>query len=600
MGRKIKSILLLILLLVLIYYQHSPVIHAEDSENANEETNEDGDDQDKESEKEEENENGEDDEEPVEEYHLEISESNGNNGYYITMPKVKIEHVSKRGATVYSLRKGETIIEEGRLSDEDSLVVFDEGQFTDGYHVLSVHMEDEEGERIEEYEQVKEFMIDTKPPVFEMNVPEGFDAWYQRETYLYVSAADQGYGSGIDTISCYCENKHIDTVEGSEGTFLINHASWNGSGAEITVVVSDKAGHQTADTKRVYIDNSAPKIEIGGITDYMITSYEVPVLYEIYEDNALGNCQVIVEWEDTEGKKTILKEPSWTDGEGMKKAEMNLKEDGIYRMKVLAEDLAGYSETKEAQVIIDSHDPVIRYVDELEGRYMKKFQWNYQKDAFIQDFTTYMYQIQLDGRLYAVGEEVEEEGRHILKVQATDSAGNRAEAKARFVVDHTPPEILFLDVEDSGVYEEEKDFRIISEDSEDEIQEIWINGVLQNISKQNKEHQFTVQDKKSYEVIVKARDRAGNEGVSSIMFEVIPRETIFQKALKPVRQIFIKEETKGKVKGKMKEESNGKKEIPVVPVSAAVCSVCAAGGIWCKKKKVVQILLGWRDNCSRM
>ena len=80
---------------------------------------------------------------------------------------------------------------------------------------------------------------------------------------------------------------------------------------------------------------------------------------------------------------------------------------------------------------------------------MKKFRWDYQKEDFISDFTTYAYQIQLDGELYPVGQEVETEGRHMLCVQAVDSAGNKAEAEAGFVVDHTPPEILFLDLEDS-------------------------------------------------------------------------------------------------------------------------------------------------------
>ena len=70
---------------------------------------------------------------------------------------------------------------------------------------------------------------------------------------------------------------------------------------------------------------------------------------------------------------------------------------------------------------------------------------------FIEDFTSYTYQIRLDGSLYTVGDKISGEGRHILCVEATDSAGNKAQAKAGFVIDRTPPRILFLDVEEEGV-----------------------------------------------------------------------------------------------------------------------------------------------------
>lgn len=589
MGRKIKSIVLLIFILVMIYYQHSPVIYAEGPKGKEKEMTEGG-------------ERGEEDgekwdtkdeisgdvsggkEEPVKAYQLEISEQDGCNGYYITIPKVKIEHMSNKGITVYCLRKDETVLAEGRLSEEGSVALLGEEQFGEGHYVLTVFMEDEKGEKMKEYEQEREFMVDTIPPAFEMNMSEGLQAWYQNETYLHVSAGDGEAGSGIDTISCYCGSEFIDAVRGTEGTFLINQPSRNGIGAEITVVASDRAGHQAADTRRIFIDNSAPGIEIEGITDYMITGSEVPVFCKVFEDNSLKSCQVLTQWEDTDGEITALAEPEWTDEGGIRKAELTLKEDGIYRMKVLAEDLAGFTETREAQVIIDSKNPVIRYVDELEGKHMKRFRWDYQKEDFIQDFTTYAYQIQLDGELYSVGEEVETEGRHILRVRVVDSAGNKAEAEAGFVVDHTPPEILFLDVEDSGVYEEEKTFRIASENLEDEIQGIWINGIQRRDSEEKGEYSFTLQEKKAYEVAVKARDRAGNEALASIMFEIVPKETMFEKVLKPVRKMFMKEEKPEKVKGKMNEAVKREEKNPVILMGLAVGSACAMGGVWWKRK----------------
>ncbi len=575
MGRKIKSIVLLIFILMMIYYQHSPVIYAE---GPNYKEKEMEDDEDKNS-----REGSGGKEEPITEYRLEISEQDGRNGYYVTIPKVKIEHVSKKGTTVYCLKKDDTILAEGRLSNEGSLALLGEGQFGEGYYVLTVFMEDENGERMKDYELEKEFMVDTIPPVLKMSTSKGFQAWYQNETYLYVSAGDGESGSGIDTISCYCGNEFIDAVRGTEGTFLINQPSRNGSGAEIKVVAADRAGHQTADIRMIFIDNSAPGIEFEGLTDYMITGREVLVSCKVFEDNRLRSCQIQMEREDTDGKITALAEPEWINEGGITKSEFTLKEDGIYRMKVIALDLAGFRETREAQVIIDSQNPVIRYVDELEGKYMKKFRWDYQKEDFISDFTTYAYQIQLDGELYPVGQEVETEGRHMLCVQAVDSAGNKAEAEAGFVVDHTPPEILFLDLEDSGIYEEEKTFTITSENSEDEIREIWINGIQQKVSKENKEYSFILQEKKPYEVAVKACDRAGNESQASIVFEVVPKKNVFERVIKPVRKMFMKEDKPEKVKGKTKESVKKENKVPVVLAWGAVCSACVAGGMWWKR-----------------
>ena len=100
--------------------------------------------------------------------------------------------------------------------------------------------------------------------------------------------------------------------------------------------------------------------------------------------------------------------------------------------------------------MIDTKNPVIKMVDELQGKYLKKFSWDYPVDVFIKDFTTFVHQIQMDGRLYPIGTEIDTEGRHTLQVNAIDAAGNEAVARAEFVIDHTPPKIQFYQVEARG------------------------------------------------------------------------------------------------------------------------------------------------------
>lgn len=567
MGRKIKSILLLIVILALIYRQHSTVSYAEDIMNGP------GSEVQKESSGSEEQENGGQETEKLQKYSLEYPEADGRNGYYITAPAVKLTHNSKRGSTVYCLKNNGVVRAEGELKEEESSVVLQEEKFEEGSNVLAVYMKDEAGEKVEEYEETVEIRLDTQKPVFEMKASEGFEAWYQKEAWIYVTADDGEKGSSIESVSCYGGNQMAGTVKGSTGEFLITHASENGKGVNITVTVVDKAGHRSEKTRKMYIDNSAPKVAMDGITDYMITSQPVSVIYKIKEDNGLKVCKAQAEWEDPDGRKQVLPAEEWTDETGVRETALTLSEDGIYFLSLSAEDLAGYTDKKEAQIIIDSRNPVIRYVDRLEGAYMKSFRWNYERDAFIQDFTSYTYQIQLDGQPYPIGEEVTAEGRHTLKVNVVDSAGNKAEAAATFVVDHTPPEIIFSDVEENGEYEEEKSFKVTLKNPTDEIQEIRINGTPQTLSREGKAYHYTVQEHKSYEVEAKACDKAGNQAISRVAFEVIPKETVVQKAVKPFQKIFMGEAPVHK-KGEKEEQESGRKWIIVV--CGTVFLICGA------------------------
>ncbi len=611
MGRKIKSILMLTLLLVLIYHQHSPVLHAENKPGQSgiqaggniKETDKDDEDnegEDKDPDPDPEPKPDPDPEpkpdpdpepepEPIKEYRLEMSKADGRNGYYVTSPEAEICHMSKRGRTVYSLKNGAEHTAEGILSEEGDKVRLSGEQFKEGVNILTVCMEDENGVRLKEYERVIEFWVDTIAPVFEVSAPSGFDVWYRDETAVSVSADDGEEGSQIESISCYCGNEIIGTVHGGSACFLVDYASLNSEGVDLTVTVTDKAGHRSENTRKIYIDNSAPATAIEGIRDYMITGNHADVIFRITEDNMLKTFQTEVEWEDCQGRRSYLPEPEWTDKGGIKEARLTCTEDGIYRMKVYAEDAAGHTDEKEAQIIIDSQDPVIRFVDKLEGQYMKKFRWDYEKAEFIQDFTTYQYQIRLDGKLYPVGAEVTEEGRHNLTVEAVDSVGNKSKASAGFVVDHTPPEIIFSDIEEEGTYEEEKTFEITVGNPEDEIREIRINGILQTAGAGSPSGRCTVGEHGYYEVAVSAGDKAGNEAGAGITFEIIPEKTAVQKAIEPIRKLFVREkrEEKDEERIEEKKEEGREKKNPAgaLPVMLG-CSACAGGGLWFVKKRI--------------
>ena len=527
MGRKIRSILLLVLLMVLIYYQQSPLSYAQ-----NIEYDEEGEDT------EEKDEEEDPEEEKITQFLLSYPEADGKNGYYVTVPKVCLRHVSETGTTVYQLCRNDEVVQEGRLETTDEEVCFDEAQLTDGKNVLTVYMEDKDGIRIPEYDVEHEFWLDLTAPQFHMEAENGFDVWYQKEAWIRAEGNDGVWGSGMDTISCYCGNEIVGTKKGETGEFLIQQDSQKGEGINVTITVMDRAGNRSEQTKKLYIDSYAPGTSIECVTDYMITSQPVDVHYQITEENKIKEKAADAEWENTEGKKQILAIEEWEENQVGYSAACRYTEDGIYKINVQAADMAGHTALSEAQFIIDSHNPVIRYMDKINGQFMKKFSWNYSGEMFIEDFTTYIYQIQLDGEIYPTGKEITEEGKHLLYVEAVDAAGNKAEAKASFVIDRTPPEIIFIDVEEEEKYEEEKKFQISTRDKDDTIQEIRINGERQHLGENQKIYEYTVQEHKNYEVMVKATDQAGNQSVSHITFEVIPRKNVIQKAVEPIK-VFV-------------------------------------------------------------
>lgn len=309
MCGKVKSIVLLLLLLVMIYYQHSPVLHAEDmktgqapeeqkqgeqnyselceteNEFAEEKEGKDstdaenGDYENKEEVRETEDrtegdgrgDDGENDyqggreekekkdEEAVIGYHLELPEADGKNGYYVAAPTAILSHRGRTGKTVYCLEHcGDTVIE-GELSRDGDAVVFSDGQFYEGENLLTVYMEDTEGMRLE------------------------------------------------------------DTIR----------------------------------TERILLDTQAPEIVINGVSDQMTAGRTVEIMCKVFENNRLESCEAQISLENTDGERRYIPQAEWSRLQGISETLYALSENGIYFLKVTAEDAAGNSDTKELQFTID-------------------------------------------------------------------------------------------------------------------------------------------------------------------------------------------------------------------------------------------------------
>lgn len=514
-------------------------------------------------------------EKPIELYKIECGEVDGKNGYYRTKPEVVITHQDERAVTKFQListesREKQKPSIEGILSVSGEQITIPAEKFSEGKNRLYIWMEDQEEQKVEDSECEKEFLIDTCPPEIQASVPAGFDTWYKKGVVL--SACGEDAVSGLDHLTCFADGKMIGETPESNEDFYIDRVSQRGKAVEILIRAEDKAGNQRERILSVYIDHEAPHIRINGAQEYMITSQPVTVAYEIEEDNILQEFWAQTQWEDVQGEKSMIPVEEWTKTNIGRQAVQSFTEDGIYKIRLKASDKAGYTAESSRQIIIDKMNPIIRHVDELDHSYLKKFVWNYPQNEIIQDFTTYTYEIRLDGQLYPMGKSVSIEGKHYLEVKATDAAGNEAVAKAEFVIDHTAPEILFTDVAEGEEYEEERTFRIAVAGQDDRITRIRINGNNQKLNSRSKAYQYTLKDSNLYEVEVTARDKAGNVSEESVMFKIIPKETLVQKMAKPFQKTLSKEKKAkpGNV-GKHEEKSRG--------VWIVVLGICLAAGV---------------------
>ena len=629
MGRKIRTGALLMLVLAMIYTQQA-VIYAQneaeknmkkttESENLDGTNGEDkeqekpgGEEGDKEREKpggeegdkEQEKPGGEDedkDKEPeqpeIKRYELEISKADGKNGYYLSKPSVMITHNGAYGTTVYELKHGEDTLLQGRIkyivsqeAEEQKTKISLEGEvFEEGKNILHVFMEDEEGNVIPEYDETIEIRIDTQSPTVTLEAPEGFSTWYQKEAWIRVVSEDGAWGSQVDTVTCYVGNKIIGNSKENQSEFLITQTSKSGEGVPVTVTVTDQAGNKTEKTQKLFIDSLAPTVSLTGAADYLITSQPVTLEYQATDENKLESCRAVIDYEKPEGEKkteVIDSEEKWSLKNGSASLVKTFQEDGIYKTSIQAVDKAKQKSEHFLQFMIDTKNPVIKMVDELQGKYLKKFSWDYPVDVFIKDFTTFVHQIQMDGRLYPIGTEIDTEGRHTLQVNAIDAAGNEAVARAEFVIDHTPPKIQFYQVEEGAQYEGILNFQVDSRKKEDWIEEVLINGKRQTLKKEDGKYTFQITNPGEYAVSVTAADLAGNEAEENISFEIVPEKTILEKAAAPIQKI-LSGKTEKEQKNRQGEKENRHFAMLKWIVIGSIITILLimTGVVLCRRKK---------------
>jgi hypothetical protein len=191
----------------------------------------------------------------------------------------------------------------------------------------------------------------------------------------------------------------------------------------LKVTVTDTAGNAASQSVDFTVDNTAPTITLAGVESGR--TYKRPVTPEVVFQDAV------------EITLTLNGQP-FTSG-------TEIPDDGDYALAATAKDCAGNQANLHATFQIDQVAPAvtIEVASCQEGPVTPV--------VTVTETHLATDQRTLDGQPWD-GSVITAEGAHILRVVATDNAGNSTEAEVNFVVDNTPPAIAVAGVEDGAWY----------------------------------------------------------------------------------------------------------------------------------------------------
>ena len=398
---------------------------------------------------------------------------------------------------------------------------------------LSAYAIDGAGNKGEVTKSSKIICEDEIPEIL-IRASEGLGKWYSKPCLIQIDIV----ASGIKQVICSVNNKVVQNREYERGeketenvTISVDKLS------EIVVEVSDWAGNYTKKREKILFDNENPQLILEGAEDYCIAANDKTLTCKAIDNQRIVSVGGTIIWNDANGNRIEKRIESWEKDGAQYFAKENLTESGKYKVYLEAVDQAGNRSEKEMQIIMDKENPLIHKIEELEGKYVPFFEWKYDISEIVEDFTTYTYRINMDGRICEQNKKYTQEGKHSLELIAEDLAGNTSSMEVRFFIDHTPQEIQI------DCSKEEKKLDIVLGEEHDFLDAVFINEKKQQIGENERKFSHIFEKSGSYEVLVFARDLAGNQSEKKVAFEIEGEKSFFQNLIQPKKEILKERKT---------------------------------------------------------
>lgn len=284
----------------------------------------------------------------------------------------------------------------------------------------------------------------------------------------------------------------------------------------VRVMARDKAGNIAQEKIVTFIvDCTAPEIRIIGTKNYQMWSQEV-ALQLVVEESYYKDNTVIIKGNrrDIDGKAEAIVTPFWRNTGKISEIQKTFEEDGIYELQIIAEDGAGNRQTKSVHFTIDQEKPEIYGISQYDGEYYQYFQMTDSSTDIFRDLTVLSYHIFLNGVEYNGTDRIETEGKYNLYVEAEDELGHKNYQSVEFVIDQTPPRVIFQGIGTSKVVTERGEVTWKLENVEDRITGVRVNDREYDVQTMS----FPFKEYGAYKIEVDCEDRAGNTATRELRF----------------------------------------------------------------------------------
>lgn len=455
-------------------------------------------------------------------YEWACSKPDGANGYYLSVPEITVRNLTADTLVRYRMERADgTIYEESVSSFQEECIVPEEA-FGEGNNHFFVWAEKEPQSEGDISEHI--FPVERKGPEVTLSTEKDVGEWYQDSAVVHVKCGETV--SGVKLIRCYQGEQEIKQIRGREGSFEIWKGAENAVPVACRAVVEDEAGRKAEAAGKIYIDTAAPELRAEGMPERKVTNQEVTVTLSAADENLLASCEFLAEQELPDGTSRKMELPPWNMDTRKTTVQMKCTESGIYRMQWRASDAAGHRTEKNIHFVLDKEAPVIRNIQELEGKEMQYFLWNEEKSVTAEDFTETEVVCCLDGRPYLQNEKIQKEGKHIFQAAARDAAGNITEETVSFRIDHTAPVICFDGLDETKVKNGCLSLKIYTENENDWITQILLNQEEMETDWTSRSYLFCLEESGEYIIEVSAADNAGNTVTERRTIEITEDRTI--------------------------------------------------------------------------
>lgn len=395
---------------------------------------------------------------------------------------------------------------EDNLSFEDILK-------EDGEYELIAYAKDLAGNESERIST--QFRIDKTSPVVEIS---GFEYGkdYRQNVNVNINSYDEFFADSKVHIKVTKIRPKETTIDNDDilvplyETFQRSFTLAEDGDYIIFAEMTDKAGNYSSIEKNVRVDKTPPDLSIFGMTDKQISKgipNLIASLNELFYDSTKVSLEGYVKNAYGTYEKVMTESLSMSDEHF--EAPFIINKEGEYLISLTARDRAGNESYKSIEFVYDCTSPYIGWIQNYNKKYITSMTFPKGFSENIKDMTKTSYIAYINARDLEEGTVIKKDGKYVLRIIASDAAGNISDEAVEFIIDNTAPKIVAKGINSSRKVKTGDVVEFSLYDKDDVFTKCTYNG--QDVLSEDKICRIRIEGEGQQEIALKAVDLAGNE-----------------------------------------------------------------------------------------